>query len=93
MTLTGILSHFAAQEMRDAILAVYQARRNLAATLKDTKSVVGKLENLMGVVIHCLFFFFYLMIWNVSAEHSHRDLNLVVYHCSYSGGLHSRREW
>lgn len=51
--------------MREAILAIYLDRKNLAATLKDTKTVVGKLELIVGVVIQCIFFFFYLIIWNV----------------------------
>ena len=51
--------------MREAILAVYMDRKNLAATLKDTKTVVGKLETIFGVVIQLLFFFLYLIIWNV----------------------------
>ena len=53
------------QEMREAILAVYLDRKNLAATLKDTKTVVGKLEVIVGVVIQMIFFFFYLIIWQV----------------------------
>ena len=52
--------------MREAILAVYQDRKNLAATLKDTKTVVGTLERIMAVVIQLVFFFVYLLIWNVS---------------------------
>jgi len=54
------------QGMREAILAVYQDRKNLAATLKDTKTVVGTLERIMAVVIQLVFFFVYLLIWNVS---------------------------
>jgi hypothetical protein len=51
--------------MREAILAIYQDRKNLAATLKDTKTVVGTLERIMAVVIQLAFFFIYLLIWNV----------------------------
>lgn len=54
--------------MREAILAIYLDRKNLAATLKDTKTVVGKLEHIVGVVIQMIFFFFYLIIWNVRNE-------------------------
>lgn len=57
-----------AQEMREAILAIYLDRKNLAATLKDTKTVVGKLEMIVGVVIQMIFFFFYLIIWDVRSE-------------------------
>ena len=44
---------------------MYQDRKNLAATLKDTKTVVGTLERIMAVVIQLVFFFVYLLIWNV----------------------------
>ena len=72
-----------AQGMREAILAVYQDRKNLAATLKDTKTVVGTLERIMAVVIQLVFFFVYLLIWNVRAPsakrriHKHTRLALV----------------
>ena len=58
------------QEMREAILAIYLDRKNLAATLKDTKTVVGKLEMIVGVVIQISFFFFYLIIWEVRSKSS-----------------------
>jgi hypothetical protein len=53
------------QEMREGVLAIYQGRKNLAATLKDTKSIVGKLERLVGFILHGVFIVFYLLIWNV----------------------------
>ena len=58
----------ARQGMREAILAIYQDRKNLAATLKDTKTVVGTLERIMAVVIQLAFFFIYLLIWNVRSR-------------------------
>lgn len=42
-----------------------QERKHLAFTLKDTKTVVGKLENIVGFVIHALMIFFYLVIFDV----------------------------
>ena len=42
-------------------------RKKLALTLKDTKSVVAKLELVCGVVIHALFVLSYLWIFNVRA--------------------------
>ena len=51
--------------MRDGVLSIYKNRKNLALTLKDTKTVVGKLERLFGTVVHIVFFFFYLMIFQV----------------------------
>ena len=41
-------------------------RANLAVQLKDTKSVVGRLKFVISVVLHIVFIFFYLMIYNVS---------------------------
>ncbi|KAK9829569.1 hypothetical protein WJX72_006541 [[Myrmecia] bisecta] len=52
-------------DMRDSVLKIYQNRKNLALTLKDTKTVVGKLERIFGGCIHFLFVFFYLTIWGV----------------------------
>ncbi len=52
--------------MRDAVVSVYENRKNLALTLKDTRTVVGKLENILGVGIHGVCFLFYLSIFNVS---------------------------
>lgn len=50
---------------RDAVIQVYRERRNLAATLKDTKTVIGRLEILIGVTVHVTFVFFYLLIFRV----------------------------
>ena len=52
--------------MRDAVLKIYQNRKDLAMTLRDTKTVVGKLELIFGVAIHIICLFFYLTIFNVS---------------------------
>jgi len=35
--------------------------------LQDTKTVVGKLELVIGVALHIIFIFFYLMVFNVSS--------------------------
>ena len=37
--------------------------------VQDTKTVVGKLELVIGVVLHIIFIFFYLMVFNVSFLH------------------------
>lgn len=42
-----------------------QERAHLALTLRDTKSVISKLERLLGAIIHTLFIFFYLAIFKV----------------------------
>ncbi|GAX78241.1 hypothetical protein CEUSTIGMA_g5683.t1 [Chlamydomonas eustigma] len=51
--------------MVDAIVLIYKERKKLALTLKDTKSVVAKLELVCGVVIHIAFMFIYLYIFQV----------------------------
>ena len=51
--------------MKDCISAVekiYSERCNLASTLRDTKAITKVLEFLIGLVIHTIFIFFYLMI-------------------------------
>ena len=55
-------------EMRIAVVNVYKNRITLAATLKDTKTVVSKLERMVGAGLHLIAILFYLAIWNVSAH-------------------------
>lgn len=69
-------------EMRIAVVAVYKNRMNLAATLKDTKTVVSKLERMIGAVLHLLFIFFYLTIWNVSPSCLHCQLLMMMSSCT-----------
>jgi cob(I)alamin adenosyltransferase len=54
-----------AQDVQDCVCGIVQGRANLAATLKDARTVVGKLERFMAVVVQALFLFLYLMIWQV----------------------------
>lgn len=53
------------QECCAAIARVFLDRKNLAASLKDAKSIVGTLETVIGLFLHVLFFFIYLLIWDV----------------------------
>jgi hypothetical protein len=53
-------------EMQRSVEEILTARANLAASLKDTRTIVGKLERILGICIHIVFVFFYLLIWNVS---------------------------
>ncbi|KAL0039998.1 hypothetical protein WJX79_001782 [Trebouxia sp. C0005] len=55
--------------IRDAVVTIYQERKHLAFTLKDTKTIVGKLERIAAFVIHVLMAFFYLVIFNVDVTH------------------------
>lgn len=47
-------------------MQIYDNRKNLSATLRDTKTIVGKLERLLGICFQLLFIFFYLAIFDVS---------------------------
>ena len=52
--------------MWSLMLQIYQQRKNLAFTLQDARSVVSKLEMILGAVIHVLLVFAYLIIFDVS---------------------------
>ena len=52
--------------MREAVAAILSGRANLAATLRDARSVVGRLRGLLLGVAHGAAFFLYLAIWNVN---------------------------
>lgn len=55
--------------LKDCIASVemiYHERCNLASTLRDTKSITKVLELLIGIVIHTIFFFFYLLVFEVN---------------------------
>ena len=54
-----------AQDLKEAVLQIYDNRSNLANTLKDTRTIVGKLERLLGICLQLIFVFFYLAIFNV----------------------------
>lgn len=45
------------QECCAAIAKVFVDRRNLAASLKDARTIVGKLETVIAVVLHIFMFF------------------------------------
>ena len=58
-----------------------QERKDLAFTLKDTKTIVGKLETIIGFALHFIFIIFYLMVFSVRSastalgyEHTQTDL-------------------
>lgn len=54
-------------DMREAVLAIYKSRKNLALTLQDSKTVIAKLELIFGTMLHVLAFFVYLIIFQVWA--------------------------
>ena len=57
------------QDLKEAVLQIYNNRSNLANTLKDTRTIVGKLERLLGICLQLIFIFFYLAIFNVCLIH------------------------
>ena len=58
---------------------IYKERKNLAYTLQDARGVVSKLELIMGVMMHVLFVFFYLIIFDVSCTLlSHSAMEITV---------------
>ena len=66
-----------------------QERKDLAFTLKDTKTIVGKLETIIAVVLHIIFVMFYLLIFNVSPL----SILIGVSHAQHQGSspVRSRR--
>lgn len=76
-----------------------QERKHLALQLKDTKTVVGKLEFMCGVAIHLIFILIYLVIFHVrwpsaphlglpSRQHHHRAGRAHCWGCLASMGAH-----
>ena len=63
----GIMELIEAQGnvLRDESPFPSQERRDLAFTLKDTKTIVGKLRMIVGVALHLIFIMFYLVIFAV----------------------------
>ena len=56
---------YTSTQHKHASLQIYKERKNLAYTLQDARGVVSKLELIMGVMMHVLFVFFYLIIFDV----------------------------
>ncbi len=54
------------EECVDAVAGILRERRNLAAALADARSIVNILEAIIGVLLHSLFFFFYLAIFDAN---------------------------
>ncbi len=45
---------------------ICRERANLSVQLKDTKTVVGRLESVVGLILHIVAIFLYLIIFDVS---------------------------
>ena len=57
---------FAPQDVRAAVQNVFRERTNLSLQLKDSKTIVGRLQFVLGAMLQALGFFIYLLIFNVS---------------------------
>ena len=72
-------------QVSEAIVSIFCARRNLAVQLNDTKSVVGRLKAVLLLLLHLLAAFFYLVIYNVSAQQGtgsdELDVHLQMWTC------------
>ena len=68
MTETGAPMQVSLSDMREAVLAIYKSRKNLALTLQDAHTVIAKLELIFGSVLHVLAFFVYLVIFQVESS-------------------------
>ncbi len=55
-------------------------RANLSVQLKDTKTVVGRLESVVGLILHIVAIFLYLIIFDVSLLPS---CDAVSKHCAW----------
>uniref|UniRef100_A0A1D2ACS5 EF-hand domain-containing protein n=3 Tax=Auxenochlorella protothecoides TaxID=3075 RepID=A0A1D2ACS5_AUXPR len=66
------------QDVCAAILQVFRERQNLAASLTDTKSVVGKLETMVGVVLHIVMAFLYLVIFRVDVMNFYLTFSSMI---------------
>lgn len=61
-----------------AVVDIFEARCDLATSLKDTKTVIGKLESVIGVVTHFLFVFLYLLVFNVDVVKTYLALSSLI---------------
>lgn len=61
-----------------AVIEIFEARCDLALSLKDTKTVIGKLENVIGVVVHIIFVFLYMLVFNVDVIKTYLALSSLI---------------
>ena len=57
---------------------VFRERTNLSLQLKDSKTIVGRLQFVLGAMLQALGFFIYLLIFNVSFILAHASLQGAV---------------
>ena len=52
--------------MRDAVASVFEGRANLTSTLRDARSVVGRLRAVLAAAAHAGSLLLYLAVWDVN---------------------------
>jgi hypothetical protein len=53
-------------ELQESAAEMLCERKNIAASIKDTDSVVNSLETGLGMLIHFIFIALYLLVWGVN---------------------------
>ncbi len=61
-----------------AVVEIFEARCDLALSLRDTKTVISKLENVIGVIVHIIFLFLYMLVFNVDVVKTYLALSSLV---------------
>ena len=61
-----------------AVVEIFEARCDLALSLKDTKTVITKLENVIAVVMHIIFIFIYMLVFNIDVIKTYLALSSLV---------------
>ena len=56
--------------LKAAVTTIFTERVSLAAQLKDSKSIVGALEFVLGLVLHVVAGFLYLVVFQVSCRYA-----------------------
>ncbi|KAL3133021.1 hypothetical protein ABBQ38_006930 [Trebouxia sp. C0009 RCD-2024] len=56
------------KDVRAAVCTIFRERVNLSVQLKDTKTVVGRLQWVIGLGLHIVAFFIYLTIFDVDLQ-------------------------
>jgi hypothetical protein len=61
-----------------AVVEIFEARCDLALSLRDTKTVINKLETVIGVVVHIIFMFLYMLVFNVDVVKTYLALSSLI---------------
>ena len=56
------------KECIEAVESIYKERKNLANTLRDARNITKTLENLIGIIVHVLFIFLYLLVFQADVS-------------------------